>query len=268
MPFTSNRFVHPYYLLNGMLFVAYTALRIQRLHPHDLALADMFGITREFQIYFSLALMLFTRSLSAPTLDAYLSSAFMFSRVAVLVCLWYMDSRLAAIFAALWTLIYAVCPQPRYKLPDSITTLNNISFRDRIVKNKHQTIYVLWCHATWSARCSQLAPVLASLSKSYTHVRLKFARLDVSKFPTVAEDLGVSMSAASKQLPTVLCFKMGKELARIPHVDSNGVVDPKWSKGFTAGHVAQELNLNQQLQTAKQWEKDAQERYERSKKRE
>lgn len=268
MALTSNRFVHPYYALNGLLFLAYVTLRVQRLSGGELSLTDMFGITREAQIYFSLGLMLFTRALSAPTLDVYLSSAFMFSRVAVLVCLWYMDSQLAVGFAALWTLLYAVCPQPRYRLPDSIATLNNVTFEQRIAKNKHQTIYVLWCHATWSARCSQLAPVLAALAKSYSHTRVRFGRVDVSKFPGVAEGLEVSMSAASKQLPTIICFKMGKEVARIPQVDSEGKVDAKWSKGFTAAHVAQELGLNQQLQTAKQWEKEAQERYKKSKKRE
>lgn len=266
MTLTSSRFVHPYYLLNGLLFVSYFALRLKRLSPGELSREDMFGITRETQIYICVALMLFSRSLSAPTLDAYLSSAFMFTRVGVLLCLWYMEIRLLGVFAALWTLLYAICPQPRYRLPDSVVTLNNVSYNERIAKNKHKTIYVLWCHATWSARCSQLAPVLATLAKSYKHPRVRFARLDIAKFPTVAEGLGVSVSAASKQLPTVVCFKMGKEVARIPKADSAGNVPKQWSRGFTAAHVAKELQLNVHFQTAKQWEKEAQERYKGTKK--
>lgn len=266
MALTSNRFLHPYYVLNIMLFVSFGALRLKRLTPHELSLPDMFGVTREAQIYICVGLMLFSRALSAPTLDAYLSSAFMFARVGVLVCLWYMDMRLAGVFAALWTVLYAVCPQPRHRLPESVATLNNVTYEQRIAKNTHKTIHVLWCHATWSARCSQLAPVLVSLAKSYDHPRLRFARLDMSKYPAVAEKLGVSVSAASKQLPTIICFKMGKEVARIPQVDKDGNVPKQWSRGFTAAHVAQELNLNVHFQTAKQWEKEAKDRYKASKK--
>lgn len=219
------------------------------------------------QIYICLFLMLISRALSAPTLDAYLSSAFMFARVAILVVLWYMDHRFAGIFAALWTLLYAVCPQPRYRLPESIATLNHASFNDRITRNKHKTIYVLWCHATWSARCSQLLPVLAKLAKGYAHPRIRFARLDMSKYPSLAGTLGVSVSPASKQLPTIICFKQGKEVSRIPTVDGSGNIPKEWSRGFTAAHIAKALDLKTHYATAKQWEKDAQSRYEAQQKK-
>lgn len=256
-----SRFFHPYYVFNGLLAASYVLIRLKRLLPQELAYEDMFGVTREYQIYGCLALILVTRSMSAPTIDAYMASAFMFVRVTILLCLWYMDARLMAVFAALWTLIYAVCPQPRFQLPKSVATLNNVSFNARIAKNKHRTIYVLWCHATWSARCSQLAPVLATLSKRYKHPRIEFATLDVSKFPETADSLRVSVSAASKQLPTIICFNQGKEVARIPTVDSRGNIPKEWSRGFTAGHVAEQLNLVSQLKTARQWEKEAQDRY-------
>lgn len=256
-----NRFLHPYYVFNGALCVAFIGLRLKHYSPKELAAEDMFGITREQQIYFCLVLMLFTRILSAPTIDAYLSSAFMFARVTILLCLWYMNTRLAIFFFALWCLIYAVFPQPRYRLPSSITTLNSASFDDRITRNKHRTIYVVWLHATWSARCSQLSPILASLAKSYSHPRLRFARLDVSKFPATAEKLGVSVSAASKELPAIICFNQGKEVARIPITDARGNIPKQWIRGFTATQVAEQLDLNKEYNTAKQWEKESQDRY-------
>ncbi|PXF49680.1 Thioredoxin-related transmembrane protein 2-like [Gracilariopsis chorda] len=262
-----NRFLHPYYVLNVALVLAYVGLRAKRLDPHELSKEDMFGITREAQIYFCLFLMMATRTLSAPTLDAYLSSAFMFLRVAIVVLLWHMDKQLVAVFLALWTMIYAVCPQPRYKLPKSIVTLNNVTYNDRIARNKHKTIYVLWCHATWSARCSQLAPVLASLAKAYDHPRVRFARVDVSKYPTLADTLSVSVSPASKQLPTVICYKQGQEVARIPVMDQRGNLPKQWSRGFKAAHVAEALNLNTHFITAKQWEQEAQQRLRQSDKK-
>lgn len=263
---TEKRFLHPYYILNTLLCLCYVALRVQRLKPGELGATDMFGITREQQIYFCLFLMLVTRSLSAPTLDAYFASAFMFARATAVVCLWFMNSRMAVVFVALWSLIYAVCPQPRYRLPKNITVLNNVTYNQRIAKNNHKTIYVLWCHATWSARCNQLLPVLPRLSKKYSHVRVRFASLDVSRYVGVAETLGVNTSPASKQLPTVILFKEGKEVARIPPADDNGNVPREWTRGFTDRHIADRLDLITHLQTAKQWEQDAQSRHREKKK--
>ncbi|CAN8070236.1 unnamed protein product [Agarophyton chilense] len=262
-----SRFLHPYYLLNVFMVLAYAGLRAKRLHPAEMGAKDMFGITREQQVYFCVGLMLVTRALSAPTMDAYLSSAFMFIRVAIVLLLWYMDKQLVAVFLALWTMIYAVCPQPRFKLPKSILTLNNVTFNDRIARNNHKTIYVLWCHATWSARCSQLVPVLASLAKTYKHPRVRFARVDISKFPALSDTLSVSVSPASKQLPTVICYKQGKEVARIPQMDQSGNLPNKWSRGFTAAHVAEALDLNTHFNTAKQWEQQARQKYRQSQKK-
>lgn len=172
-----------------------------------------------------------------------------------------MSPRLFAAFAALWTILFVVIPQPRQKLPDFVSTLNNVSFRQRVVQNTYKSFYVVWLHAPWSARCSQLVPVLVSLAKSYKHPRVLFTRLDVSKFPDVAKDLGVSVSPVSKQLPCVICFKMGKELARTPVVDASGRVPMDCIKGLTDKQVAQQLDLDRCLNTAKQWEKEAQDRY-------
>ena len=196
--------------------------------------------------------------LSAPTLDVYLASAFMFSRVAIALCLWYMDERMLLIFLALWTLVYALCPQPRYRLPSSISVLNNVTFQQRVINNKYDKYHVVWCHAAWSARCNQLLPIFPKLAKKYSHVRILFSTLDVSRSVTVAQQLKVNTSPASKQLPTVILFKHGKEVARIPIADEDGNIGKEWARGFTDRHIADRLDLPTHLQQAKKWEKAAQ----------
>eukprot|EP00177_Eucheuma_denticulatum_P005064 GFKZ01009233.1.p1 GENE.GFKZ01009233.1~~GFKZ01009233.1.p1 ORF type:complete len:268 (+),score=16.74 GFKZ01009233.1:264-1067(+) len=265
MALKNNRFLHPYYTLNFLLIICYVALRVQRLNPGILESQDMFGFTREHQIYFSLTLMLFTRLLSAPTPDAYLASAFMFCRVAILVCLWYMSPRLFASFASLWVVIYALLPQPRFRIPDSVSTMNNVSFEQRVLKSQYNSFYIIWFHAPWSARCSQLAPVLARLANTYSHHRLIFGQVDVNKFRQVAEKVGIPASAASKELPCVICFKKGEEMARIPGLNARGEVDNKWARGFTHRHVAAELGLDRCLETAKRWEQEVKDKYKNKK---
>lgn len=261
----ASRFVHPYYILNSLLIVAYVVLRIYRLSSFQLAHQDMFGISREAQIYFCLSLMLVTRALSAPTIDAYISSAFNFARVTVLICLWYMDVTMGIIFLALWVAIYAICPQPRYQLPDSVVTLTTPSFNERIRRNKQRAIYIVWCHAAWSSRCSQLTPVLAALAKSFEHPRIRFARLDVSKCPDAAHFLKVATTAMSKQLPCVIAFKQGVEVGRIPVIDRVGNVPKEFARGFTPSDVMDRLQFTDLYKTAVEWEHEAQVQY--SKKR-
>jgi thiol-disulfide isomerase/thioredoxin len=259
-----ERFLRPYYLFNAALLLSYVALRVKVLDPGELGMVDPFGFTREGQIYFSLALMLFVRTLSAATIDAYIASAFMFSRVAVLVLLWFMaDTRVVLLYLTLWVLIYILYPQPLFKHPKSILVLNSATFDQRVTKSKVKTINVVWFHTTWSARCTQLAPVLAGLADKYHHVRLRFSKIDCSRWPAVAERHGISLAATSQQLPTVVCFRQGLEVARIPSLEDLETSPNKWRRGFIAAHVAQALQLDARRVEADEWEVDARRRFQR-----
>jgi thiol-disulfide isomerase/thioredoxin len=257
----AERFWHPYYVLNTLISVTYVVLRFQLLDPGELGTPDPFGITREIHIYVSLALLVLVRLLSAPTIDAYLATCFMFVRVAVLLCLWYMDARACLVFLALWTLVFVVYPQPRFKHSASILVLNNVTFDQRITGNKSQTINVIWAHATWSSRCTQLAPVLADLAAKYKHPRLRFCKIDVSRWPQIAEKLRISLSATSDQLPAVVCFKQGVETDRVPAIDEIENPSSKYRRGFTAAHVARQLKLDLRMQEAEKWEAGAKQQY-------
>lgn len=260
-----SRFLHPYYILNSLLLISYVALRMKHISSIALSQQDMFGITREATIYFCLSLMLFVRALSSPTFDVYISAAFSYCRITILVCLYHMHWKFFIIFLGLWTLIYAVCPQPLFRLPSSVANLTSPSFHERITRNTHQTIYILWCHAPWSSRCSQLTPVFATLVRRYDHPRIIFARINVSRFSDIADKLGVSISPTSKQLPCVIAFKQGKEVARVPIVNERGHIEKTWLHGFTAAQLDRALDLPNLFATAVKWEKEAQRRYEKKK---
>lgn len=260
-----ERFWDPYYIFNVVIPLCYVALRVQRLEAGELGLQDPFGFTREQQIYFSLCLMLFVRTLSAATIDAYLSSAFMFIRVVVLLCLWQMaDTRIFALFLSLWLVVYILYPQPRFKHPSSVLVLNAVTFDQRITKSTAKTVNIVWFHATWSTRCTQFAPILADLAEKYRHVRVRFCKIDLSRWPAIAEKFDISMAATSAQLPTVICFSKGVETARIPSLADLRDSPNKWRRGFTAAHIAQELDLQRRLSEAERWEADAKRRYRES----
>lgn len=253
----ASRFLHGYYVCNGLLLLTYAILRVQRLRANELGMRDIFGVSREAQIYFCVSMLLFVRVLSAPTADAYLSTAFMFCRCGVLLCLWYMDQRLCAIFFSLWIVLYIVCPQPRFQYPKSITALNHASFEERITKNKHKSMHVVWVHATWSSRCTQLAPVYATLASRFAHVRIRFSKVDVGRWPGAAKKMDICVSAASHALPCAIVYRRGVEIARFPKSDQNGRIDKRWKSGFIADDLEYMLRMKDVFKEAEQWEADA-----------
>lgn len=50
---------------------------------------------------------------------------------------------------------------------------------------------------------------------------LKFGKLDVGRHPDVAAKYRINDSSKSKQLPTLILFKQGKEVDRRPYIDRN-----------------------------------------------
>ncbi len=203
----ASRFLDRYYVCNVLLILAYVALRVQRLDPGELGEVDILGFTRETSIYFCAGLLFFVRMLSAPTMDAYLATCFKVSFVAVSLLLWFMDVRVMRVFGGLYAAVFVLCPQPRFRYPDSIAALNHASFDARVVNNPHRTFTVVWAHATWSPRCTQLAPVFADLAKMIDHPRVRFAKIDVGRWATAAAKLRVSVAATSNEIPVRRLFR-------------------------------------------------------------
>ena len=70
---------------------------------------------------------------------------------------------------------------------------------------------------------------------------LKFGKLDIGRFPKIGEKYHVSDSSFSRQLPTVILFRQGKEVARRPYADSKGKLVKFF---FSADNVKAAFDLN------------------------
>ena len=249
-----------------MLFASYIALRVQRLDPGELGQVDFLGIPREWSIYSSLALLLFARLFSAPTVDAYLATAFKAVAIAVLLCLWFMNGLMFRYFSALYFVALLVIPQPRFSYPRSIVALNHQSFESRVLKNTHKTITIVWAHATFVPRCTQLAPVFADVASRLKHPRIQFAKIDVGRWGEAAKQLDLLISPTSRQLPCIIVYRRGKEIGRVPKtVGEHGDIEHRWRAGFTAKDLWNELSLDNVLKEATEWEDDARRKHRNSK---
>lgn len=56
----------------------------------------------------------------------------------------------------------------------------------------------------------------------YALENFKFGKVDVGRYPDAAAKYHVSDASTSKQLPTLIFFKNGKEVERRPYADHKG----------------------------------------------
>lgn len=98
--------------------------------------------------------------------------------------------------------------------------------------------WVVLFRADWSQRSLHLEPTFADLSLTYaekaaadddkgdddTRDDVRFAVVDVGRFPSVAERLGIRLDlvGAQSQVPSVVLFERGEERARLPRAYLEG----------------------------------------------
>jgi len=177
---------------------------------------------REWEILTFLAIVLVfrTRRSGSTTMLAYLTSSFMYIKMANLILYFYSDPRLGLFYGVLCILQLLLLPEPAYKGPENITYFRGPSLMEEINSDRRVT-WLITFYAAWSPTCAQFAPVFAKLSGKYSLPNLKFGKVDVARFPAIAKDFNINDSSFSRQLPTIICFRNGKEVLRRPLVDSN-----------------------------------------------
>lgn len=92
---------------------------------------------------------------------------------------------------------------------------------DELEKDK-KVVWLVAFHTVWNPLCINLAPIFAELSVKYDLENLKFGKIDLGRYPEASQRFKVSDSALSKQLPTIILFREGKEISRRPTFDVKG----------------------------------------------
>uniref|UniRef100_T1J6J3 Thioredoxin domain-containing protein n=1 Tax=Strigamia maritima TaxID=126957 RepID=T1J6J3_STRMM len=197
---------------------------------------------REWEILMFLAVIIVfrTRRSGSTSMLAYLSSSFMYMKIANVILYFHSDPRLSICFAVLCLLQMLLLPEPAYKGPDHIVYFRGPNIWDEIKADKRVN-WLITFYAPWSPPCATFATVFAKLSLDYHLDNLKFGKLDVAKYPAVAKEFQIDDSSFSRQLPTVILFKNGKEVSRRPIVDGQNRVGKFF---FNQGNIQTAFDLN------------------------
>ena len=86
-------------------------------------------------------------------------------------------------------------------------------------KDDRDVTWIVMFHADWSPAAAHFAPRVSRTRASSTlGPKLRFATVDVGRFPATAERLGIQLDASGPAscIPSVLMFERGEELARLP----------------------------------------------------
>nr|CAD7424906.1 unnamed protein product [Timema monikensis] len=121
-----------------------------------------------------------------------------------------------------WPLDTCVLPEPTYTGPENVVYFRTVSGLDEELERDKRVTWLVTFYTVWNPSCTNFAPVFAKLSAEYALDNYKFGKIDVGRYPDAARKYQINDSSLSRQLPTLIQFKQGKEVDRRPTVDHNG----------------------------------------------
>lgn len=96
----------------------------------------------------------------------------------------------------------------------SIEKVNSQNFEQVLSENK---FVVLEAFATWCGYCKMFAPTLESVASEFQG-KVKFCKIDADENQDYIESLGVDL------YPTLLYFKDGKQVKKVPNVSTKDAI--------------------------------------------
>lgn len=218
----------PYYWVNILLSLSFIIAKrapyvCSRLLPIDKD-GECELDSRETSILFFLiiVIMMRTRKTGSVTMINYLTSSFLYTKGANLLLWFFNDPRYGVGFAAVCILCAMLLPEPTYSGPEHVTYFRTRNGPDDELERDKNVAWLVTFYTVWNPACVNFAPVFAELSTEYNLPNLRFGKVDIGRYPESGKKYHVSDSSFSRQLPTLILFRNGKEVMRRPHADGKG----------------------------------------------
>ncbi|RDD47439.1 Thioredoxin-related transmembrane protein 2-like protein [Trichoplax sp. H2] len=172
----------------------------------------------------------------------YTSPYFLYVKLGSSILLCRRDIKLGSLYIIMCIVVYLLFPEPVYAGPDKVEYFSDSNIQDEITRDKSIT-WLIAFYTPWSNTCVRLAPVFAQLSLEFANDKLKFGKVDISRFPEIAKEYKINTGVMSKQIPTVILFEGGKEITRRPAISVTGKVLMRFF--FTKENLTYSFDLNE-----------------------
>lgn len=238
----------PYYWVNIILSLSYliakkTPYLCTRLFTVTKEAGECELDSRETEILFFLVIvvMIRTRKTGSVTMINYLSSSFIYTKVANLILWSYADYRCGIMFGIIFIITALVLPEPTYSGPEHVSYFRTEFGLDEELQRDKRVVWLITFYTVWNPACVNFAPIFSELSNDYNLDNLRFGKVDVGRFPETGKKYHISDSSLSRQLPTIICFKNGTEVNRRPGADAKGKLQKFF---FTKDNIKAAFDLN------------------------
>jgi len=212
----------PYIIINLLVCLSYLYVRFHFDEDSMLFKNDMMGFTKEMQVGGSCLVALYVKYWKSNSLAEFFPTFFMYSKVAILICTAVQSKTICAWYAVTFLVLFFVLHQGEDKTPNKVVHLNTGNFGS--VEDDRESTWLVQFYTTW-ANAAGFSSTFNALSNKYGSKRLKFGKVDIGRFRTLAKKFNISLSAVmNNELPTLILFEKGNEVKnqRLPVKGKDG----------------------------------------------
>ncbi|XP_005106287.1 thioredoxin-related transmembrane protein 2-B [Aplysia californica] len=228
----------PHYISNLLIAVLYFILKSTPGVCETLFRSCQLEL-REYEWLTFLACVVVLKNRKQGNIEEYVSTACLFTKALSTICFFNYSISYGLLYILLCLAHVMFLPKPVYMGPESIVYFRGPNLCEEIERDRKVT-WLITFFVAWSPKCVTFAPVFSELSHGYSLDNLKFGKIDVSRYPEIAEKYNINIGALSRQLPTVILFQEGKESERRPVPTKHMTL----KFDFTKENVLREFQLN------------------------
>ncbi|OWF43330.1 thioredoxin-related transmembrane protein 2-B-like [Mizuhopecten yessoensis] len=178
---------------------------------------------KEWEWITFLGCIIVVKNRKQATIGAYINTTCLFAKVLCGFMFFRANSLYGILFGVACLFHFVFMPERMYTGPEMITYFRGPNLDEEIKRDRRVTWLVTF-YVAWSPPCVSFANIFSELSAEYSLENLKFGKIDIAKYPEVAEKYRISASPMSRQLPTIVMLEGGEETMRKPYISPKGTV--------------------------------------------
>ncbi|CAD5216130.1 unnamed protein product [Bursaphelenchus okinawaensis] len=242
-------FLKPYYLSNVLLSLAFVlAKSIPGVNEAIFGKGQTELDHRSTEILMFLGVIVVWKNRKATNWMHYLNTVFTFSKLTNSYLFFRENPLVSIIYSLAVILQWFFMAEPMMVESVNVKVFSGSQLHDAIEAD-HNIVWVVQFYSVWSTECKYLTPVFSTLADKYALPNLRFAKLDVGRYPKEGERFRINTHALSKQLPSISVIKSGQQVNRRPMIGENKRAIPF---KFTEENCIREFELNELYKECKE----------------